>query len=347
LLGCFFCCLIHAQANPINDFEKFAEKQSSLFVKAYEKKDTEGYQLLLNEFCTKFSALNKADQNLYSNYLQNAYYNFSCTYAIVNNKLEAIEYLKKAIDAGYINYSHIQMDRDLDNIRNENAFVKLIEQVRGLGDYLYILRRANAYDLNDTRVVPVFTYQSADNPNLVAIRKGFNLDSIAGYGNEVSKMINLMHWIHNLLPHDGNHPNPTIKNALSMIAECKKDKRGLNCRGLATVLNECYLSMGFRSRFVTCLPKDSLQTDPDCHVINMVYSTEQKKWLWMDPTNDAYVMNEKGELLSIEEVRDRLINDKPILIFTWQRTYTCCSAMQGANTMPKLWKIKNQLIILL
>jgi hypothetical protein len=34
----------------------------------------------------------------------------------------------------------------------------------------------------------------------------------------------------------------------------------------------------------------------------------------MDPTNDAYVMNEKGELLSIEEVRERLIQDKPLLL---------------------------------
>ena len=34
-----------------------------------------------------------------------------------------------------------------------------------------------------------------------------------------------------------------------------------------------------------------------------------KKWLWIDPTFDAYVMNEKGELLSIEEVRERLISD--------------------------------------
>jgi hypothetical protein len=123
-----------------------------------------------------------------------------------------------------------------------------------------------------------------------------------------------MHWVHDLVPHDGNHGNPEVKNALSMVQVCKKDNRGLNCRGLALVLNECYLAMGIKSRIVTCYPKDSLNIDPDCHVINSVYSESLKKWLWIDPTFDAYVMNEKGEMLGIEEVRERLIEDKTLIL---------------------------------
>jgi hypothetical protein len=180
--------------------------------------------------------------------------------------------------------------------------------------YLETLKKAGKYNLTEKRELPKFTYQSSDNPHLMALRKAFNLDSIAGTGNEVSKILSLMHWIHNLIPHDGNHSNPEVMNAMNMIAVCKKESRGLNCRGMATVLNECYLSMGFKSRFITCLPKDSLKIDNDCHVINMVYSSELKKWLWIDPTFDAYVMNEKGELLSIEEVRERIINGKPLIL---------------------------------
>lgn len=184
--------------------------------------------------------------------------------------------------------------------------------------YLETLKKADKYNLEDIRKIPKFTYQSSDNPNLVALRKFFKLDSIAGAGNdnvnEVSQILNLLHWMHNLIPHDGQHGNPEIMNAMNMISVCKKDNRGLNCRGLAMALNECYLSLGFKSRFITCLPKDSLGTDKDCHVINMVYSNSLRKWLWIDPTYDAYIMNEKGELLSIEEVRDRIINDKPLII---------------------------------
>ena len=193
-----------------------------------------------------------------------------------------------------------------------NDTIKAPTRITYKPGYLDILKTAGQYNLADKREIPTFTYQSKDKPELVALRTGFNLDSIAGKGNEVTKILNLMHWVHNLIPHDGNHDNPSVKNALSMIAECKQEKRGLNCRGLATVLNECYLSLGIPSRFVTCMPKDSVFQD--CHVINLVFSRELKKWLWIDPTNDAYVMNEKGELLDIREVRERLINGKPLIL---------------------------------
>ncbi|MBL0146072.1 MAG: transglutaminase domain-containing protein [Chitinophagaceae bacterium] len=193
-----------------------------------------------------------------------------------------------------------------------NDTAKALTQIAFKPSYLDKLKGASKYNFNDNREIPKFTYQDQSNPNLAALRKGFNLDSIAGYGNDVSKILNLLHWIHNLIPHDGNHENPTIKNAMSMIAQCKKEVRGLNCRGLSTVLNECYLSMGFKSRFITCMPKDSIFDD--CHVINSVYLPKENKWIWIDPTNNAYVMNEKGELLSIEEVRERIINDKPIIL---------------------------------
>jgi hypothetical protein len=226
----------------------------------------------------------------------------------------ALKYLKESIQSGYFDYSHLQADKDLDLIRPEPEFRILVDPLRITGDYLYILRKAGIYNPDDNRKLPTFTYQSSDNPNLINLRKSFNLDSVAGSGDEISKIKNMLHWIHNLIPHDGNHDNPVVKNAKSMIAVCKRDHRGLNCRGLATVLNECYLSMGIKSRFITCLPKDSLKRDMDCHVINMVYSESMKKWLWIDPTNEAYVMNEKGELLSIKEVRERIIKDQPLVI---------------------------------
>ena len=226
----------------------------------------------------------------------------------------ALTYLKKSIDAGYTNYQHIQEDSDLNNIRKEKEFIDLNNYLRSIGDYLYILKKADQYNANDSRSLPIFSYQSSENPNLMALRKALNLDSIAGKGSDVLKILNLLHWMHNLIPHDGNHNNPVVKNAMSMIAECKRDNRGLNCRGLATVLNECYLSLGIKSRIVTCLPKDSLKMDNDCHVINSVYSETLKKWLWIDPTFNAYVLNENGELLSIEEVRTRIIQNKPLII---------------------------------
>ncbi len=178
--------------------------------------------------------------------------------------------------------------------------------------YLNRLKKASKYNINEKRVIPKFTYQPASTPELLSLRTGFKLDSIAGAGSEISKMLNLCHWIHELIPHDGQHENPEIRNALSMITVCKKDQRGLNCRGLATVLNECYLAMGFKSRFLTCLPRDS--NDTECHVINMVYSQDLQKWIWVDPTHDAYVTDHKGTLLGPSEVRQKLISGQTLIL---------------------------------
>lgn len=308
----FSICLASFGQN--GEFQQFARYQDSLMMKAYYAKDAKNYITALNVFDTRFNSLSKEEKENYKNYRVNSYYNLACTYSLLNDKKNATAFFKKSIEAGYTNYAHIQEDTDLDNIRKEDEFKKLIQPLREVGDYLYILKKAGKYNVEEKQDLPKFVYQSADNSNLVALRKAFNLDSIAGHANEVSKILNLMHWVHNLIPHDGNHNNPVVKNALSMIQECKRDARGLNCRGMATVLNECYLAMGIKSRFVTCLPKDSLGVDPDCHVINMVYSNELKKWLWIDPTFDAYVMNEKGQLLGMEEVRERIINDQPLIL---------------------------------
>jgi len=311
---CFTTIATNAHAADAGAFVSFANRQDSLFMSAYNQHDTKKYNALLDEFIAHYTSLDSANQLFYKGYLVNAYYNLSCIYGIIDDKDSALTYLQKAIKAGYNNYAHLKEDGDLVLLHNDEAFKAILQSLRATGDYMYIIKRASAYNTTDNRPLPAFTYQPQDNPNLVALRKEFNLDSIAGTGNEVSKILNLMHWLHNLVPHDGNHENPTVKNAMSMIAVCKKENRGLNCRGLATVLNECYLSLGFKSRFVTCLPKDSLGVDNDCHVINMVYAPSLKKWLWIDPTFNSYVMNEKGELLGLEEVRQRIINDEPLII---------------------------------
>ena len=191
----------------------------------------------------------------------------------------------------------------------DSAFTEVVYQP----SKLKILRKYGNYDSTDNKPFPPFKYLDKSNENLVRLRTQYKLDSIAGQGNDVSKVINLLDWIHYYIKHDGAHeiPNNVKYNGLELITYCKTFNRGLHCGGLAIVLNECYLAMGFKSRRMICSPKDP---DGDVHSIVAVYLPSLKKWVWMDPTNDAYVMNEKGELLGIEEVRDRLMNDQPLIL---------------------------------
>ncbi|WP_019539767.1 transglutaminase domain-containing protein [Proteiniphilum acetatigenes] len=225
---------------------------------------------------------------------------------------------------------------------NDSARTRIVWEL----SKLEILRQGKKYNYSDNRPIPTFSYQSQDDPNLIRVRKELKLDSIAGNGSELSQIFNLMHWIHNLIRHDGSSDNPTSKNAIDLIEICKTENRGVNCRMLATILNECYLSIGIKSRYITCMPRDT-EFD-DCHVINMVYSSELDKWIWIDPTFDAYVMDDKGRILGIQEVRERLVKGEPLVLnadANWNRTMLQTKEYYLDYYMAKnLYRLQTQLV---
>jgi hypothetical protein len=240
----------------------------------------------------------------------------------------------------------IKKDTKFDFIVLLNDSIKAHTQIKYKMPYLEKLKNAEKYNYSDNRFIPNFSYQSMENPNLIKIRQDLKLDSIAGTGNEISKMLNLLHWVHNIIQHDGSSNNPTLVNAIDLIKVCKTENRGLNCRMMATILNECYLSMGIKSRYITCMPKET-EFD-ECHVINMVYSNDLKKWIWIDPTFDAFVMNEKGELLGLEEVRERLINGKTLILnpeANWNKKNSQTKAYYLETYMAKnLYRLQTPLV---
>jgi hypothetical protein len=306
---------LFAQTPPVNPFETYGNQQSQLIQKAYEARDGETGIKLMTEFTAKYNQLSPDDKRMYKGFITNNYYNLSCLYSIINNKPKAFEYLDSAVNNGYMNYSHLMEDTDFANIKNEQEFKQVAQSLRKMADYKYILQKAEKFNPDDKRVVPAFTYQLAKDANLVAIRKNFKLDSVAGNGDETSKAENILKWVHNTVQHDGQHESGIqLINANEIISKATSKKIGVSCGELATTLNECYLAMGWKSRKVYCFPKDSLNIDYDSHVINVVYLPSLKKWVWMDPTNNAYVMDENKNLLGIAEVRERLVTNKPLFI---------------------------------
>lgn len=198
-----------------------------------------------------------------------------------------------------------------------NVLVELFYQ----SDPLLILQNACEFDPRDRREFPAFTYDSANHPRLIALRTRYKLDSIAGNGNEVSRILNVMHWVHNTVKHNGSMAMLESKDAMSLLSEVEHGRPGLDCRGLATILNECYLSLGYKSRIVSCLPKDT--NDREYHVVNTVYSRRWQKWMMVDATHDAYFMDKHGVLMSIGEVRQRLIQGRSIALnpeANWNKT---------------------------
>lgn len=249
----------------------------------------------------------------------NIAYNLACIMALKNRKEEALQMLGKAVTHGYPNYKHAQTDADLNCLHGNAEFERIVRQMQEIWNqeynYLNVLKNAPHYAAQPAGDAPAFTYAPPSDPDLQRVRDFFPLDSIAGNGDEISRMKRIMYWLHDEIPHDGSggFPQHTPRNAIDLYKACKEQHRGLNCRGLALVLSELYLAMGWPSRALTCQPK-KYSSDPDCHVINMVWSRDLQKWVWMDPSFAAFVTDENGLLLHPGEVRQRLIDGRPLVL---------------------------------
>jgi len=299
----------------INNFISKFQELDAKYQKHYDEKNYEQTVSQLQQMIAFLDGIKLSDEetkefpHLPNLMKANTYYNLACSYSLNNQTKEAIDAFEKSVEFGYSEYQHAKTDSDLDNIRKEEKFIALMDTLKQF-DKLVILQSAGGYKSGNTDSLPKFTYQSAENGNLKWVKEYFKLDSVAGNGNEISKITNLLFFVHNAIDYDGSNWALCEFDAIDFYNYHKATGKGINCRHMAMTLNEIYLAMGFKSRYVTCMPKD--ENDPDCHVINVVYSETLKKWLWMDPSHGIYVMDENNNMLSISEVRERLINDKPL-----------------------------------
>jgi tetratricopeptide (TPR) repeat protein len=56
------------------------------------------------------------------------HYNFACSLAQGNHSREAIDELRKAFERGYDDFSYLETDSDLDNIREKPEFKALLKE---------------------------------------------------------------------------------------------------------------------------------------------------------------------------------------------------------------------------
>lgn len=280
-------------------YNNYDVKQASGLKRRYE---------LCAEAVSLYNRLDEAGQTKFRSGAASAYYDLACYAARLGKLREAKSALLRCAELGYKDAAWAMDDSDLITLHGSKEMKKAVAMMEK-HSYLSVLKAATPYEANGADVYFSYRY---DCPEYERTRQYFNLDSIAGTGDEISRLKNLMYYVHNNIRHDGSSFNPEKRDAISMYELCKSEGRGINCRMMALMLNEFYLALGYPSRYVTCMPIDSL--DGDCHVINAVFSKDLNKWVWLDPTFAAYVSDEAGNLLSISEVRERLIADKPLFI---------------------------------
>ena len=155
-------------------------------------------------------------------------------------------------------------------------------------------------DIQNAQDLPSWTYMPADAPPLVELRTRYGLDDLVSGVAELPGGLALLEWAHTVVEHDGGSLNPQPCNALNILDACMRDKRGVNCRMKAIVLNEVYLSLGYRSRYITCMPAVA---DGDCHVLVMVYIATLGRWITVDPTYNTYFTDADGTIINVLQAR--------------------------------------------
>ncbi len=174
-------------------------------------------------------------------------------------------------------------------------------------DDLYFLRFFQEYDNKSN---PLIYEYITTGDELKKVKEQIPEQIVSKASSEFDLQCRLMLWVsHTLIGGQESPPHPF--NSLHIFEQTQKHGRTSNCWVYAIVLNEVFLSFGFRSRMVRCMPLD-LRLD-DCHCMTLVYSKQYLKWIALDAAMGTYYTDQNKVPLSLREMRHRLIADEPIL----------------------------------
>lgn len=162
-------------------------------------------------------------------------------------------------------------------------------------------------------------------------REYFRLDTIDNPTAETwDRTLALARFVARNIPHANQSVQPERRNAIDLWEYTRNVEPAFNCRLHSIMPHELLLACDITNRYVTCLPADSL--DQDCHVVNIVWLPEHKKWAMVDSDMRAYVTDSDGTPLSLSQMRERYINGAAMEIhplldegqpfdYTYYRTY--------------------------
>ena len=151
-------------------------------------------------------------------------------------------------------------------------------------------------------ITPVYNYE-CENAEL-AMR--YDLGKVAGEGSELTQALNLLNWLSSNTFHSGEYDNSIPFNALDLLEYTfgQPIGKGVNCMALSKILTECCLAVGLKARIVYIMPFNPYEADN--HVVTVVFVQDLDKWVMLDPSYNAYMMDSDGVILSPWEARQVL-----------------------------------------
>lgn len=199
-----------------------------------------------------------------------------------------------------------------------------------------MLRHFSEYEENKERLF--FTYQDQNAERLEQLRETFCLKEVAGGGPELSRITRLRNWVYaRLKTGNGNfHTDKRNKecpwNTFTIIDEMQRKPFLPDCGTYALVMTEVMLAMGWKAKWIQCLPLDLRFGESHC--ITHVWSRELKKWIIVDAAQDLFYFNRHAVPFGLPDLRKAILNRERVLI------YTNAEKMAGRTWLKQYW-VKN------
>lgn len=175
-------------------------------------------------------------------------------------------------------------------------------------DDIGILRKNKEYD-NGFSTDAQFSYDFSDQ-RLKELAHFFSLNTIAGDGDDFIKLLRITFEVARTL-NLGSALDTSSFHALEVF-EKTRDGFVSNCFITATVLAECFLSLGYIARMVRCMPIDLRFNE--CHCMTIVKVKKYQKFIAFDAAMGGYYADSHGNPMGICEIRDALIREEDFKI---------------------------------
>lgn len=172
-------------------------------------------------------------------------------------------------------------------------------------EYIFFLKEFSEYCKDSTEIN--ICDQILSNRNKKILPKFFDMEDRLTEEKEINIISKVMNWLFVKLAN--RERNKGIDEKVLDILVSIKNKEN-NCYLKALALAEMLSYCGFYTRTVRCLPIGTFPYDNHC--VTAIYLNSVKKWIAVDPTYNLFFKDNDGVYLSLNEIREKLIQGQKI-----------------------------------
>ncbi len=184
------------------------------------------------------------------------------------------------------------------------------------------LRAYSSFNHEQTLPKIKFIFENPESNNLILLRKAIGIEKQNNAESEVQLILRLLKWA---IEHF-DFPGSTLIDRryddtdwFEVIERAKREKFSLNCRYKSLLFTQILLAYGIKARWVSCLPVESITHERHC--VTEVYVNRLNKWIVVDCAFNLIYFDSDGTMLSLIEMRERLINGNRIRFFIKEQKY--------------------------